>query len=126
MDQAWYTPGGTAGNPFYGGGQDWTQTPLVTQYLDQEIPRGVYHSFLSGQGFGGMDRRSQWGQNQYANSQTGYQAAIRENPALSYLDYLNQQFGGTGMGNMWAGLSDEQRGIQSSRWSPQTRVIAWG
>jgi hypothetical protein len=121
MQNAWYTPG--AG---YGGGQDWQSTPFVRDFLDPEIPRGVYHSFLSNQGFGGMDRRSQWGQAQYNNSQTGYQSALRENPALSYLDYLGQQFGGTGLGTMWAGLAPEQRGESPGRWSPQTRFIGWG
>jgi hypothetical protein len=121
MQNAFYTPG--AG---YGGTQDWQSTPFVKDFLDPEIPRGVYHSFLSNQGFGGMDRRSQWGQAQYNNSQTGYQSALRENPALSYLDYLGQQFGGQGMSNMWAGLAPEQRGESPGRWQPQSRFIPWG
>jgi hypothetical protein len=125
-NNAWYSPGGVGGSGNYGASQDFRTTPLVTEYLDQEIPRGVYHSFLSGQGFGGLDRRSQWGQQQYSNSQTGYQSALRENPALSYLDYLGQQFGGTGMGNIWAGLAPEQRGESPGRWSPQSRFIPWG
>lgn len=119
-------------NPFYnqgsgyGGTQDWRTTPLVTDFLDPDIPRGVFNSYLTGQGFGGLDRRSTWGQNQYSNTQTGYQSALRENPALSYLDYLGQQFGNNGFQNLWAGLAPEQRGEQPSRWSPQTRFIGWG
>lgn len=125
MNTSWYTPGG-GGSPNYGARQDWRTTPFVEQFLDPEIPRGVYQSFLAGQGFGGMSRRDQWAQSQYANSQTGYQAALRENPALSYLGYLGQQFGNNGFQTMWAGLSPEQRGESPGRWQPNTRVISWG
>jgi hypothetical protein len=126
MNSPWYTPGGPAGNTKYGGVQDWTQTPFVREFLDPEVPRGVYHSFLSNQGFGGLDRRSTWAQNQYQNTNTGYQSALRERPDLRYSDYLTSQFGGTGLGNIWAGLAPEQRGENPTRWSPNTRLIAWG
>jgi hypothetical protein len=120
MDSPWFNSG------TYGGSQNWDTTPFVKQFLDPEIPRGVYHSYLSGQGLGGLDRRSQWSQNQYANTQTGYQSALRERPDLSYLDYLGTQFGNNGMQNMWLGMAPEQRGEQPGRWQPNTRMIAWG
>jgi hypothetical protein len=120
MNDSWFTSG------IYGGQQDWSQTPFVLDFLDPEIPRGVYNSYLTGQGLGGQDRRGQWAQNQYANTQTGYQSALRERPDLSYLNYLQTQFGGNGIQNMWLGMAPEQRGESPSRWSPSTRLIPWG
>lgn len=122
-----------AQNPFYnpqsqyGGAQDWQSTPFVKEYLDPQIPQGVYTGFLANNGLGGFDRQSTWARGLYGQTQTGYQAALRQNPNLSYADYLSQQFGGSGgFSNIWAGLSPDQRGESPTRWLPQTRLIAWG
>lgn len=123
----WYTPGGFGGTGNYGADQDWTQTPFTLQYMDPQIPRGVYQDYLSRNGFGGFDRRSLFAQNQYGNTQSGYQAAVRENPTLTYHDYLNQQFGaGNSLNDLWAGLAPEQRGENPSRFVGPTRFIPWG
>jgi hypothetical protein len=113
-------------NNSYGGAQDWASTPFVNQYLDPQIPQGVYTGFLANNGFGGFNRQNDFARSLYGQTQTGYQAATRQNPALSYLDYLNQQFGGGGLQNMWNSSTPEQRGEQSSRWSGPTRFIGWG
>lgn len=125
-----YTPGGFArgGEDFgYSGTQDWQKTPFVTQFLDPEIPQGVYTSYLAQNGFGsGLDRRSQWARGLYGQTQSGYQAALRENPTLSYLDYLKKQFGTVGMENMWRSATPNQRGEQTSMWGGPTRFIGLG
>ena len=120
-------------NPFfnpqstYGGTVGWDTTPFVKDYLDPQIPQGVYTGFLANQGLGGFDRQSQWARGQYGQTQSGYQAALRQNPALSYNDYLRQQFGGSGgFGNIWAGLAPDQRGESPSRWTGNARLISWG
>jgi len=117
----WYTP-----NSGYGGTQDWRSTGLIKDYIDPQIPRGVFQSYLSQNGFGGTSKQDQFAQGQYSNTQTGYQAALRENPTLSYLDYLNQQFGTGGMRNLWLNATPDQRGESPSRWTGPTRVISWG
>lgn len=123
-----YTPGLQAGmtGGGYGSSQNWQKTPLVEDYLDPQIPQGVYTSFLAKNGFGGQDRRSTWARGQYGQTQSGYQAALRENPTLTYADYLAKQFGTTGLNNMWAGLSFDQRGERPGQWTGPTRTIGWG
>lgn len=110
----------------YGAKNDWATTPLVTNYLDPQIPQGVYTNYLANQGFGGQDRRSQWARGMYGQTQSGYQAALRENPALSYASYLQKQFGPTGLQNMWAGLAPQQRGENPNSTVGATRMIGWG
>jgi hypothetical protein len=117
----WFTPGSQ-----YGASQNWDTTPFVNQYIDPQVPRGVFQSYLSQNGLGGTNRQSQFAQGQYSNTQTGWQAATRANPNLTYLDYLNQQFGGNGMRNMWLNANPDQRGESPSRWTSPTRVISWG
>lgn len=110
----------------YGTGQNWTDTPFVKEYLDPQVPQGVYTGFLASNGFGGQDRRSQWARGLYGQTQNGYQAALRVNPALAYRDYLSQQFGPSGLGDLWNGMSFSQRGEQPSLYQPNTRIIPWG
>jgi len=62
----------------------------------------------------------------YGQTQSGYQAALRENPALSYADYLGKQFGTTGLQNMWSGLAPQQRGENPGQNTGNTHLIAWG
>lgn len=101
----WFSPGS-----FYGGQQDWSTTPFTLDFVDPQVPQGVFLSYLSGQGLGGYGRQSQFAQSLYGRTQTGYQAAERNNPGLTYLNYLNQQFGDNGFQNLYAGLTPEQRG----------------
>lgn len=124
-----YTPGyggGDGRRTGYGGTQRWDRTPFVKDFLDPEIPQGVYTSFLANRGLGGFDRKSQWARGLYGQTQSGYQAAMRENPALTYLEYLNKQFGTTGLNNMWAGLAPQQRGESTGMWTGPSRIIGWG
>ena len=108
----------------YGGNQAWQDTPFVKQYLEPDIPQGVYTDYLSQQGFGGMDRRNMWAKSQYGNSQSGYQAALTRNPTLSYRDYLTQQM--PQLNNIWAGLTPGQRGESPTQFIGPNRMIGWG
>lgn len=105
----------------------WESTPLVKETLDPEIPQGVYTSFLAHNGLGGMDRKSEWARGMYGRTQSGYQAALRENPDMSYLEYLRRQLGGGKLDTMWQAMAPEQRGEQVNRWvGGGSRVIPWG
>lgn len=114
-------------DPFsqYGGSQPWQDTSLVKDYIEPDIPQGVYTDFLSQNGFGGMDKRNSWGRSLYGQTQSGYQAAITRNPNLSYRDYLSQQFP-TGLNNIWAQMTPGQRGEQQSQFVGPTRMIRQG
>lgn len=113
-------------NAGYGAEQKWRSTPFVQDFLDPEIPQGVYTAYLNQHGFGGQDRKSQWARQQYGQTQSGYQAALRENPALTYRNYLGRQFANGGLENMWRGLAPSQRGENPGAWGGRTNVIAWG
>ena len=108
------------------GPQTWQDTPFVKNNLDKEIPHGVYTDFLGMHGMGGNDRQSTWAAGLYDKTQSGYQAALRHNPALTYLNYLKMQFGGDGLNQQWAALTPNARGERVSNYSPDVRMIAWG
>lgn len=125
-----------AGSPFFdktstygsSGGARWNETPFVRDNLDYQIPSGVYMSYLAQSGLGGLDRLSQFAQGLYGKTQSGYQAALRVNPSLSYLKYLNTQFGGhaRGINDIWAGLSPDEKGERPNLWVQPARLIGWG
>lgn len=122
--QGFYTPGLQGG---YGSGNyGWERSPFVRDFLDPEIPQGVYTAFLAQNNLGGQDRRSQWARGMYGQTQSGYQAALRENPELTYRNFLAKQFGTTGMDQIWRDLTPRQRGETPSLWAPPTRFIGWG
>lgn len=122
-----YSPGyNSQGGGGYGATQRWETTPEVLLDLDPQIPQGVYTSFLAKNGFGGQDRRGTWARGLYGQTQSGYQAALRENPTLTYHDYLRKQFRKGGLDRMWGGFAPEQRGERPAQWTGPTRPIAWG
>ena len=101
----WYDPQST-----YGSSQNWIQTPFVRDYVDPQVPQGTFFSYLTGQGLGGFDRASQFGQSMYGKSRTGYEAAQRNDPGLTYRSYLDQFLGPGAIQNAYLGASPEQRG----------------
>jgi hypothetical protein len=114
----WY--GGT--NPTTGQSQNWYDTPLVRDDLSPDMPRGEYERFLTEQGYGGFNRKDEWGRGQYNRADSGYQAAQLTNPNLSFRDYLDTLEGGW-LDNAYAGLSAMARGDNTPG---QTRRILWG
>jgi len=131
-----YGPTGTSSGAFfdpstnYGATQNWTNTPYVKNSLDPTVQNGVYMSYLNQNGLGGSDRLSDYLQNYHfkAKMQSGYEAALRTNPALQYRDYLTQQFGqhGQGFQNLWSSMSPTDRGEQPNIWGGPARTIGWG
>lgn len=125
----WEAPFYTSGDT-YGSQNDknWERTPYVRQNLDPQIPSGVFMAYLSKHGLGGTGRESDFAQSQYSKTQSGYQAALRANPGLTYRQYLNDQFGQTaaGLTDLFHGLSASERGEQPNLWAGPARTIAWG
>lgn len=118
---SWYTPGSG-----YGAKQDWKTTPFVKNYLDPQIPEGVFADYLGTRGLGGTDAFSTWAQGQYGKTLAGYKAAMRERPDLMYRDYLQRQFNKPELRNLWLGQTARARGENPTAYSGQTRTIAWG
>jgi len=115
-----YTPGGG-----YGADQNWMDTPIRRQ-MDQFAPQGVYEAWLGNKGLGGFDAQGQFARGLYNRFGTGYMAAQRENPELSFERYLRGQTKARSIENMWAGLSPGQRGENPSLYAPRTRIIRQG
>lgn len=113
--------------------QDWRTTPFVKDYLDPTIPQGVFGDYITSQGFGGTGREGDFARGLYGQAQVGYQEALRKNPKLTFLEYLNYQFGGNNqlggrnvIRDMWNQADAATRGERSSLWVPNNRVIGWG
>ena len=103
----WYQSGNTYGDAQ---GRNWWETPLGRDFLSPTIPQGEWTAYLSNNNLGGFDRKSQFAQSLYGKSQGGYQAALLNNPGLSYRNYLNQFLGGGGLDNAYNEATPEQRG----------------
>jgi hypothetical protein len=101
----WYNPQST-----YGGTQNWLDTPFVKDFVDNQVPQGTYFGYLTNQGLGGFDRKSQFGQGLYGRSRTGYDAAQRNHPGLTYRDYLDQHLGPNAIANAYTDATPDQRG----------------
>lgn len=133
MRTGFYTPGfggGDGQRTGYGGDRHWLTTPEVTNPgfgIDNDIPQGVYSAFLANNGWDAMNRQGDWARSLYGRTQSGYQAALRENPNLTYREYLSKQLGTTGLRNMWLSATPDQRGERPGNWvGGGTRVIGWG
>jgi hypothetical protein len=119
------TPFYTLGEDF-GADRSYYHTPFVRDFVSPQVPRGEFERWLgstaTGGNAGGFDRKSQFLRSLYGQTQSGYQAALLNNPGLTYRDYLQKHFADTG-NKLWAGLSFEQRGERPGQFSPRTRVL---
>lgn len=109
----------------YSGTTNWRETPFVKDQLDPQIPEGVYASFTGDMGYGGTDAQSSWVQGQYGKTLAGYKAALRANPAMTYLDYLKKQYSRNSLQNQYLGQTARARGENPNSFN-RTRVIGWG
>lgn len=103
----WYNPQSTYGDQM---GRNWWDTPLSRDFLSPTVPQGEYTAYLANNNLGGFGRRDQFAQGLYGKSQSGYQAALLNNPGLSYRNYLNTYLGGNGLSNLYDQATPEQRG----------------
>lgn len=116
----WYDPSSS-----YGGAQNWYTTPFVKDFVDPQVPQGTYFGYLTNRGLGGFDRASQFAQSLYGRSRTGYEAAQRNSPGLTYRNYLDQYLG-NGIRDAWLGATPEQRGERPAYFGGRSRLIGRG
>ena len=117
----WYRP-----DRKYNSTVNWRETPFVKDQLDPQIPEGVFASQLGGMGLGGTDAMSTWAQGQYGKTLTGYKAAMRANPAMSYLDYLKTSFSKNSLQSQYLGQTARSRGERPGDFAGRTRIVGWG
>ena len=78
---------------------------------------------ISGSGFGGLNRRGQFGASQFGNFQNAFEAAQLDNPALNVRDFLQKSGAMDALRQTYAALSPTQRGANVPT---KTSVIRWG
>ena len=110
-------------NPFYkptsmyGSTQNWYDTPIVKQSAGFDAE---YEKYLTDQGFGGLNRKGDFGRSLVDRAKSGYAAAQLNNPALTNRQYL------AGLGNDFlakarAAATPQQRGEQYGIMAPRAR-----
>ncbi|HSE46798.1 MAG TPA: hypothetical protein VLA89_15875 [Gemmatimonadales bacterium] len=111
----------------YGGDKDYSTSPIVsgpTGYLEQN-PEAAYARHIAGFG-GGSDPYSRFVQQQYDRLYNqGYQAAAATNPNLTFQRYLTG-FGDPFFRNLWANLTQTQRGENPAMFAGRPRWITNG
>jgi hypothetical protein len=130
--------------PFYTLGQDYNSftggtqyfTPFVENFVSPQVPRGEFERWLGTQNVGGpaggggqlngFNRQAQFYRSLYGQTQNGYQAALLNNPALSYRNYLQDYFGNGQAADLWNALTPQQRGENPAQFSPRVRVMGRG
>jgi hypothetical protein len=114
------------GQSLGGGSMDWYNTDAVKYFFSpSSAEKGTFLRYLQGQGSGGFDRKSLFGQSLFGRTGQGYEAAQQSNPDLLYRDYLNS-LGPSFVDNIWKGLTPEQRGESPARFSSPVRWMSRG
>ena len=110
-------------NPFYkptsmyGSTQNWYDTPIVKQSAGFDAE---YEKYLTDQGFGGLNRRGDFGRSLVDRAKSGYAAAQLNNPALTNRQYL-QGLGNDFLAKARAAATPQQRGEQYGIMAPRAR-----
>ncbi len=89
--------------------------PTPTAGFDAE-----YEKYLTDQGFGGLNRRGDFGRSLVDRAKSGYAAAQLNNPALTNRQYLNG-LGGDFLAKARAAATPQQRGEQYGIMAPRAR-----
>lgn len=126
MATPFYGLGNTYNNPL---GKSGYHSPFARDFISPQVPRGEFERWLgstaTGGNAGGFDRRSQFLRSLYGQTQSGHQAALLNNPGLSYRDYLTKHFANTG-DTLWQSLTPSQRGENPGQFSGRVRVLGRG
>jgi len=109
-------------NLSYGSGHNLYDSPFVRDFLSPEVPRGEYEKLLTAAGGAGNDRKGQFLRSLYDRTQAGYQAAVLNNPELSYRDYLQKFVTPQGLAAQWQAQTASQRGLNPAS---RTTMIRW-
>lgn len=106
---------------------DWTQTQPISGpagYLEDN-PQAAWTRYLQGNYGVGLADESPYAsyvRNQYQNARQGFEAAIAENPALIFQQYLSQTM--PNYAQMFSAMTPSQRGENVSRYAGPLRWIS--
>lgn len=105
--------------------KNWADTPVIggpAGYLEQNQD-AAYTRRMGELGIGLADTTpfGRFVQDQFRNSQLGYEALLADNPTLTYQDYLRTLGTVTDFYNRFMSLTPQQRGV---RYQGPTRTIA--
>jgi len=126
MDWATNNPNAPGAQEAIENGGGWSDTEFVKKFLDPQIPEGVFYGFLGDRYLGGNDAMSRWAQDQYGRTLTGYKAGLRDNPNMTYAEYLKRQFNKPGLRSMYYAGTARERGENPAQFVGRTRQIGWG
>lgn len=85
---------------------------------DDEFSRGVFLRYLTDMGFG-SGLKYNWASQQFNDAMIGYNSYKWLNPDLHFQDYLKS----LDLQKYWAGLSDQERGIDRNRTNYRMRYL---
>jgi hypothetical protein len=111
-------------NPITGAPQDWYDTPEVRDDPNNpSAPQGEFERFLTSQGFGGFDRKSQFGRSLFGRANSAFDAAQLSNPGLTWRKFLTQLGNRNFLDQAYASVGTQARGAFNPS---QTRIIRQG
>jgi hypothetical protein len=101
--------------------QDMTRSPFVRDFLEPDVPRGVYDRyFLERNGYIGPDQRTRFMRGNMGRAEQAYENQLLSTPDLRFSDFLK---GYTGLADEWVNMSASQRGMNVPT---RAQVIRWG
>ena len=112
MSNPFYKPTST-----YGSTQNWYDTPIVKQSAGFDAE---YEKYLTDQGFGGLNRKGDFGRSLVDRAKSGFASAQLNNPALTNRQYL-AGLGGDFLAKARAAATPQQRGDQYGIMAPRAR-----
>ena len=112
MSNAFYKP-----TSMYGSTQNWYDTPIVKQSAGFDAE---YEKYLTDQGFGGLNRKGDFGRSLVDRAKSGFASAQLNNPALTNRQYL-AGLGGDFLAKARAAATPQQRGDQYGIMAPRAR-----
>lgn len=118
-------------NRFKKDATDWTQTPAIggpSGYLEEQQD-AAFTRQLAAMGIGLADTTpyANWVKEQFRNTQTGFKAALAEDPLTTYQGYIKDIFGVTGVPKLkqaYSRLGRRARGEYPEQLGGAMRTIA--
>lgn len=136
--------GGGGGGGYGGGGGGGGGGATYYPQFDYNQAQGLWNTYITNEGFGGQNRRGDWGRDFYNQSLLDFNSdwttkhqpkeipkeGTTDAPDIAqtsdYNKYLKKNFGGETLDNVYADLSMDRRGDNAARFTGGSRVIGWG